>query len=185
MLQTGILKENEIDPDSNGRKDVFTMGDISQLATKKYSIQVLRNRFLISTGEEKYCEQLVRVTSRIFALLSHTPVSAIGFNFDCIIKLDKNDYGSKYNSLFIGDAQKLDSIVGRNWRVNAILINEEENPKMQLSFSHLDNPKDSMLIGANFHYSEINGAISLKKMIKDRYTIDQRKFMSTLEEMLL
>ena len=84
----GLISKQEA-LDSNTK---LSARGISIFTTGWFNMEVTDERFKVSTNQNSYFAMLRDLTQGIFTILGHTPVRALGLNFNCHLRCyDKND----------------------------------------------------------------------------------------------
>ena len=134
-------------PDQEG--NMVIANQVARYGTNMFAIQVLENQLQLSS-KGVLTPAFKDLAASIFQLLSHTPVTAVGLNFECHYKLDTKDQAHLvgdvlapkdiWNSLYPDDNSGLFNLaiqVQHGSRENPINAND----KKQINVHHLSESK--------------------------------------------
>lgn len=85
FVKEGLIPESE----AEAAKIEVIHPDVAVFSTDWMDIQVTRERFIAKTSMEAFFEPLRDFTIGVFDLLGHTPISALGVNFELHVSLRK------------------------------------------------------------------------------------------------
>src|SRR6202030_1678960 len=78
-----LLDKQEVDyaGSASALVPIVLAPQIAQFAVQEFKIVCLSNRWEIQTQRPEAVDRILKVASRVFEILDHTPVNAFGFNF--------------------------------------------------------------------------------------------------------
>jgi hypothetical protein len=182
-----ILPEQEISY-AESQQELATIGDIKFVGSPLYvtpqetvilfpsiGVMVTRDRYNVFTRKQENIESLKTVTSKIYRLLSHTPVTAIGNNFEAHWKLEK---GAKdiLEKLFIGSDYMIASAFGKEYSIGGQISAARNGCQISMRLEGSKQVEDGVYVNFNFHRDLPNKSTDELVM-----TIDE-KFFDDLKE---
>lgn len=122
FAKEGLIRESEAE--SSEIKIVHP--DITAFSLDWMNIEVTRNKFIINTDQNAYFDVLRDLTVGVFSLLSHTPISAMGINYECHIRLGlKEDVYDFFN--LISPKEKWKEVFNKP-TLKKLMIKETQRP---------------------------------------------------------
>ena len=120
------------------------------LVFKTFELYVYPVRLQARLKTEADSSMVLSGLKKLFTLLPHTPVTAIGFNFQAHWKTSS---GIKHQrSLFLGKSDKLVSVFGKDFSLGGRIRFEDIGAKILFETEPSISFKDAIFCSFNFHY---------------------------------
>lgn len=130
--------------------EMVTTSDFAQLNFPKIKLTVQRERYQCGTFERESFSLLKDVTIKIFNLLSHTPVKAVGINFDAHLEFEKDaEYILK--SFFVNNHKRFADLFGEDYGIKGSIKTKIIGDVDTIEFAKSNRFDNSIYIHSNFH----------------------------------
>jgi len=149
--------------------NTFVSAADTRLGLPSYTIKATPERFEASTTKKEKFEELAEFVTTTFKVLEHTPVSAIGINFDSVLKFSQsaNDLVKSY---FCVNPESLKTVLSSDFALDTRIRYNYKEAKVNL---FIETKSESDEIGFNFNYhidfSEEEGTEELRKYLLDNF----------------
>jgi len=121
----------------------------TELNFPSYKLLVLPVRFQFSTQKKDCSLEMVGSTIKMFELLSHTPITAIGINFNAHLNI--TDCDRILMQLFNVNSEKAKGIFGEGYKVGGKFFIERAKYKIRVVIEPSEVIKDGIYVAINFH----------------------------------
>lgn len=132
---------------------LIVMPDRADLQFPSIKITVIPDRYQCLATQRENFSLMKDVTLKIFTLLSHTPIMALGINFHGHWKFI-DDSNEILKSLFAKKDEAFKKTLGDDYNIQGQIIFRKGNQKISLKFEPSNKIQNGIYFGANFH-SEI------------------------------
>jgi hypothetical protein len=185
IIQPSFLRTYKILPE----QEIATSEDIDHREESRDKIAITARRFLISANKTilvfrsaifEMSRERLQVTLRptadhktyleglkkLFRVLAHTPINAVGFNFQAHWRITGGD--DKVRSLFTGDMKLFKATFGKEMFVGGKVRFEDLQAKVLLETEKSFQYTNAVYLNFNFHYDiEDQKAESLIKILSN------------------
>lgn len=125
------------------------------------------------------------VISKVFTILSHTPIEAVGINFESHVPC-KEDVETKLKSLFAGQADIFSKVLTENYRINGTLYCEFEGAQVTIRITKSEKEDDCIFVNLNFHnVLESKEADTAVKKINEQYDKSREEAVSYISGLII
>jgi hypothetical protein len=124
--------------------------DLAQLAFPSQRIRVTSHRYESIAIQRENFQRTKEVTIKIFSILIHTPIQAMGINFHGHWKF-KEDSDIILKSLFSKKDQSFRDAMGENFKIEGQISSLQANSKLTLRIGPSDKIQEGIHFNANFH----------------------------------
>lgn len=158
--------------------------DLADLRFPSLRIKVELGRYVCETVEREKFSLIRDVTLKVFNLLEHTPVSALGINFEGHWQFD-DDRQSILKDLFAKQDEAFKDTLGDGYCIGGKIISEDTNRKMTLKIENSKVMENGVHFHANFHRDlKTEQAQQAVEMIKDYYDEDLKNIVRIAKRLL-
>lgn len=109
------------------------------------------SRYQCLTKKRENFLLIKEVTQKIINLLSHTPIKAIGINFESHLKIN-NKVQCELKGLFAKKDEKFKEVFGENYQIEGKLIAPFKNGKLSLKVSPSNQSNEMIFLAFNYHF---------------------------------
>lgn len=162
--------------------------DVAVIKMEWLQIEVIRNRFSASATSDISYEQLRDLVAGTFELLTHTPITMVGFNYDFDFKaLDENNW-HKIGHFLSRKSSLWDGLVQNAGLATLIVSSPEEetlsNIKRKIQIEVCPTKREILATGLHFHIndhyeledkSKGESADIVSVVLKERWDESQKK----------
>ena len=124
--------------------------DFAELHFRSFRINVTPSKFECSTFIREKFSLMKEVTVKIFSLLMHTPIKALGINFTGDRK-PKKVTGEILKALFAKSNKKFIATLGENYDIGGILSSIQNGRKTTLRIEKSEKVDNGIYFNFNFH----------------------------------
>jgi hypothetical protein len=151
------------------RTNVLVSGGQTRLSLPSYRISVDPEKFEAITSKREKYHELYQFIAATFKILEHTPITALGINFKCLLEF--SEPGSVLmHRYFSGQPETISSIFGQNCLIDSKIRYDYKDAKVTLL---LNANKESNKIDIDFNYhkefTEKEGTRELTAYLLENY----------------
>lgn len=158
--------------------------DLADLRFPSLRILVRLDRFLCSAVQRKHFSLIKDVTIKSYNLLKHTPIDALGINFDGHWKF-KDNANIILRNLFAKGHNSFKKTMGNDYQIGGIITSHQSNRKTTLKFDTSDRLQDGIYFNANFHREiKARQAEQATKLISENYNKDLEDIISIVKGLI-
>ena len=139
-----------------------------------YQLSVLPVSFKFTTTKKNCSTKLLDATIKVFELLPHTPVNAIGFNYRAHLEVNNRDLFLK--ELFCANSNKVKTVLGQDYAVGGKFIVDRDDHTLHLVAEHSAIIENGLFIVLNYH-RKIES-----RRVEDLLSICRKNYVKNLEE---
>lgn len=113
-------------------------------------IEVFPDKYICSSKNKEAFSLVKNVTISIFKVLEHTPIKAVGINFEGDSRFNKGAQ-EILNDLFVNNSSAFNKTFGNEFRIEGIIGFKQEGRKITLRLKNSNTLEDGINFNFNFH----------------------------------
>lgn len=149
-----------------------------------FQIEVFPDKYICSSKNKESFSLIKNVTISIFKVLEHTPITAVGINFEGDSRFNKGAQ-EILNDLFVNNSSAFNKTFGNEFRIGGIIGFKQENRKITLRLKNSNTLEDGINFSFNFHEDiESQQAILAIETVSRNYDKDISKSNKIIKDLI-
>lgn len=176
--------EGHLDP---GLKEVPLIGSrqVAQIPCRSLLVQVDEERFTVTTKLRGSFDKVKQLTARVFSVLGHTPVTALGTNFDGEDVFLGSRAGGFPSDYFVGERDRINSVFPSGWHSHVRLMSKSEEPRIQFDLTDIPTRPGVARLHVNFHYGKVGAGSEVASLLDSSFERDLQHFSRIVEALVV
>ena len=163
---------------------IMVRPDLAELQFPSITLRVNPTRFQCQTLEREKFNLVREVTTKIFTLLSHTPIEALGINFHGHCKF-ADDSDKILKSLFAKREESFQKIFEGGYQVEGQFVFQRRGQRGAVRFEVSKKMDGGIYIGSNFHSEiETHTADQVIQLIDENYEKDLEEVLTIVRNLI-
>lgn len=158
--------------------------DLADLRFPSLRIYVDSDKYECSTFQREKFSSIKDVTIKIFKLLSHTPINALGINFEGHWKL-KDSAQVILRRLFVGRHENFQKALGDDYQIGGVITSNQKNRKTTIKFMTSNKIQNGIFFNVNFHRAvATRQADQTSQLISENYEKDSEDIIDIIKKLI-
>ena len=166
------------------RPAIIVRHDSAELQFPSIRLSVNPTRFVCRAVERENFHLAKEVTTKIFTLLSHTPINALGINFNGHCRF-ADDSDKILKSLFAKREESFQKIFEGNYQVEGQFVFQSRGQRGTLKFELSKKMNGGIFVSSNFHSEiETHTAEQAIQLIDENYEKDLEEVLTIVKNLI-
>ncbi|MGR3293568.1 MAG: hypothetical protein ACUZ9M_06070 [Candidatus Scalindua sp.] len=163
---------------------IIITSDHTLLQFPSLQIEVFPDKYICSSKNKEAFSLIKNVTISIFKVLEHTPIKAVGINFEGDCKFRKGAQ-EILNDLFVNNNRAFKKTFGNDFRIGGTIGFKQESRKITLRIKGSNTINDGINFSLNFHDDiEPQQAKLAIEVVRRNYDKDIKKSNKIIKDLI-